>query len=310
MTRNSPTLACAFGAAVVLLLGATAAAGAAGAPSPRDDSLILYRFPATSETGRVELWTTNGTGRVARRVVTVTPPTGRALLNAQLTRRGDVVYAVSEATDGNMYDVYLVDHTTRRTRFIFSVRGLGQFATSPDGLQIAYGRQLPIAGKPATFVVDLDGSHRRQVAPVTASYSLQWPVPGTLFMVGGAGTCWFCAVSVASGVGHLVPVPVDNIIGWPAISPHADRVAFWDQKGPAGERIYTTSGKFLRNLIGVGGASAFWAPDELRLLMQAQGAKGPVLKMFDFATHRVTTFHHTGPQTMGVLDWKSTDAQR
>jgi hypothetical protein len=174
-------------------------------------------------------------------------------------------------------------------------------------LQIAYGRQLPVAGKPATFVIDLDGSHRRQVTPVSASYSLQWPVSSTLFMVGGAGRCWFCAVSVTTGVGRLVPVPVENNIGSPVVSPRADRVAFWDQKGPAGERIYTTSGKFLRNLIGAGGYTAFWAPDEQRLLMQAQGMKGPVLRIFDFATHRLTTFRHAGPQAMGVLDWRSTD---
>ena len=263
-----------------------------------------------AQTGRIELWTTNGAGGVARRVTVVTPPTGRALLDAQLTRHGDVIYAVSEAADGNVDDLYLVDRRTRHTRFMFSVRGLGPFATSPDGLHIAYGRELPVAGTPATFIANLDGSHRLQVAPVEASYSLEWPVSGTLFMVGGAGRCWFCAVSVATGVGHPVPVPVGNSIGWPAVSPRADRVAFFDQTGPAGERIYTTSGKFLRNLIGVGGATAFWAPDEQRLLMQAQGVKGSVLGMFDFVTHRLTTFRHAGPQAMGVLDWKSIDARR
>ncbi len=238
----------------------------------------------------------------------VTPPKGRALLDAQLTRHGDLVYALSETVDGNVGDLYLVDHRTRRTRLLFTVRGLGPFATSPGGLQIAYGRELPVAGKPATFIANLDGSQRRRVAPVEASYQLSWPISSTLFLVGGAGNCWFCAVNVATGVGHLVPVPVGNIIGWPAVSPRADRVAFFDQTGPAGERIYTSSGKFLRNLIGVGGDRAFWAPDEQRLLIQAPGTLAPVLRIFGFATHRLTTFRHAGPQSMGVLDWKPTDA--
>ena len=307
MTISSPTLARAFVAAVVALLGATAA-DAAGASSQQNRLLILYQSPATAQTDRIELWTTNSAGGDARRVTVVRPPTGRALLDAQLTRHGDVVYAVSEAADGNVDDFYLVDHRTRRTRFMFSVRGLGPFTTSPDGSQIAYGRELPVAGKPATFIADLDGSQRRQVAPVEASYQLTWPISKTLFMVGGAGSCWFCAVNVATGVGHQVPVPVGNSIGWPAVSPRTDRVAFFDQTGPAGERIYTTRGKLLRNLIGVGGDHAFWAPDETRLLIQAPGAHAPVLRMFDFATHRLTTFRHAGPQAMGVLDWKPTDA--
>jgi len=307
MPRISPGLSCVL--AAVALSAATGATGAAGVPPQRDHSLILYRYPAMAQTGRVELWTTDGAGGNASRVTVVTPPTGRALLDAQLTRDGDVVYAVSEAADGNVAGLYLVDRRTRRTRFLFEVRGLGQFAPSPDGLQIAYSRELPVAGKPATFVADLDGSHRRLVAPVAASYSLQWPVSGTLFMVGGAGRCWFCAVSVETGIGHPLPVRLDNSVGWPVVSPRTDRIAFWDQTGPAGERIYTTSGKFLRNLIGVGGATALWAPDEQRLLMQAEGTKGSVLRMFDFATHRTTTFRHAGRQAMGVLDWKPADAQ-
>jgi hypothetical protein len=85
------------------------------------------------------------------------------------------------------------------------------------------------------------------------------------------------------------------------VSPRADRVAFWDQTGPAGERIYTTSGKLLRNLVGSGGEYAFWAPDQKRLLIQSPG-----LKVFDFTTRRLATFRHSGPTTMDVLDWKST----
>ena len=301
MSRGSPTLACALAAVVAAGMGAVAVARAVGAsPGSRDSSLILYRFPATTQTGRIELWTTNGAGGDARRLAVLTPPPNRALLGAQLTHRGDVVYAESAAADGNVADLYLVDHRTRQAWLMFSVRGLGPFATSPDGLQIAYSRELPIAGKPATFVADLDGSHRRQIAPVAASYSLAWPASGTLFMVGGEGRCWFCAVNVASGVGRPVPVPVGNNNGWPVVSPSADRVAFDDLTGPAGERIYTVRGKFLRNLVGAGGEYAFWGPDEQQLLIQSPG-----LRMFDFATHRLATFRHAGPKAMGVLDWKS-----
>ncbi|MCW2963142.1 MAG: hypothetical protein JWO17_394 [Actinomycetia bacterium] len=255
------------------------------------------------QSGRVELWTTNVVGGDARRLTVVTPPPGRAFLAARLTRLGDVIYAVSEAADGNVDDLYLVDRRTRRSRFLFSVRGLATFATSSDGLRIAYSRELPIAGKPATFVADIDGSHRRQVAPVAASYSLAWPVSDTLFLVGGEGRCWFCALSVATGYRRSVPVPVKNIDGWPVVSPRADRVAIDALTGPAGERIYTTSGKSLRNIIGAGGSEAFWAPDEQQLLIQHPG-----LRVFDFATHRLATFRHAGPASMQVLDWKSTNA--
>jgi hypothetical protein len=112
-------------------------------------------------------------------------------------------------------------------------------------------------------------------------------------------------VNVATGVGHPVPVPIGNSQGWPVVSPRADRVVFWDQTGPAGERIYTTSGKFLRNLVGSGGAYAFWAPDEQQLLIQSPG-----LKVFDFTTHQLATFRHSGPKTMVVLDWKSTNSAK
>ena len=254
MPVRSPLFACALTLAAFVGLSAMRTAGAAGVVSMgQDRSLILYRYPATAQTGPIELWTTNGAGGNARRLAVVTPPAGRALLAAQLTHRGDVVYAMSEAVDGNVADLFRIDRRTRRARFMFSVRGLGPFATSPDGSRIAYGRELPIAGKPATFVVDLDGSNRRQITAAAASYSLAWPVPNELFMVGGAGSCWFCAVALATGVGHPVRVPVGNSQGWPVVSPRADRVAFWDQTGPAGERIYTTSGKFLRNLVGSGG---------------------------------------------------------
>jgi hypothetical protein len=236
-------------------------------------------------------------------VAVVRQSTGVGFRVAKLTRRGDVVYAVSEAADGNVADLYLVDHRTRRARRLFSVRGLVTFAASPDGRRIAFSSELPIAGKPATFVADLDGLHRREIAPVAASYSLSWPIPGTLFMVGGPGGCWFCAISVVSGVGQSVRIPVANLEGWPAVSPRGDRVASNDLTGPAGERIYTATGTFLRNIVAGGGEEAFWAPDEQRLLIQ-----GPGLVMFDFATRRRTAFRHAGPPFMQVLDWQSTGA--
>ena len=285
--------------------GVMSTTGAVGAPSASSGrSLILYRYPASAQTGRIELWTTNGAGSEARRLTVVTPPPDRGFLGARLTHSGDVIYAVSDAVHGNVDDLYLVDHRTGRSRLMFGVRGLVTFAASPDGLRIAYGLSLPVAGKPATFVADLDGSHRRRIVPVAASYALEWPVPDMLFMVGGEGSCWFCAVSVATGAQHPVPIPVANSQGNPAVSPRADRVAFCDLKGPAGERIYTTSGKFLRNLVGTCG-DAFWSPDEKRLLIQSPG-----LSVFGFATHRLSTFHHAGPQgSMDVLDWQATDGQ-
>jgi hypothetical protein len=306
MVGRSPLLACALAAAVVVGLSAMRATGAVGVLSvAHDRSLILYRYPAMAQTGRIELWTTNGAGGDARRLTVVTAPEGRALLDAQLTHRGDVVYAVTEAVDGNVDDLFRFNHRTRRAQFMFSVRGLRRFATSPDGLRIAYGRELPVAGKPATFVANIDGTHQRQVAPVAASYSLAWPGSDTLFMVGGEGRCWFCALSVATGSGHPVPVPVKNLDGLPVVSPSADRVATDDLTGPAGERIYTTSGKLLRNIIGAGGGEAFWSPDEQQLLIQSPG-----LKVFDFTTHQLATFRHSGPKTMGVLDWKSTNTAK
>ena len=212
----------------------------------------------------VQLWATNGSGANARRLKVVVPPPGRAFEDARLTRLGDVIYAVRVA-DGTASNLYLINHRTRATRFLFSVRGLTGFAPSPDGLRFAYGRQLPVAGKPATFVASLNGAHKRQVVAATATASLAWPVSSTLFFVGGEGSCWFCAVSVVRGSQHVMPVPVKNLNGSPVISPHADRVATNDLTGPAGERIYSANGKLLRNLVGEGG-DAVWAPDQQRLL--------------------------------------------
>jgi hypothetical protein len=298
--KSTETRLRATAVAVVALSAVWITAASAGPSAKRDASLILYAYPASAQTGRIELWTTNGAGGDARLRAVVTPAAGRALHGAQLTRHGDVVYAVSEAVDGNVDDLFLVDHRTRRRRFMFRVRGLRPFATSPEGSRIAYSRELPVAGKPAMFVANLDGSRRRQVAPVAASYALAWPVAETLFLVGGEGRCWYCALDLRTGARRSVPVPVGNSQGWPVVSPRADRVAFADLTGPAGERIYTTTGKLVRNLVGAGGEEAFWAPDERRLLIQSPG-----LEVFDFGTRRLTPFRHGGPASMTVLDWKS-----
>ncbi len=80
--------------------------------------------------------------------------------------------------------------------------------------------------------------------------------------------------------------------GWPSGSPSGTRVAVPDAKGPAGERIYTTKGVFLRNLVGDAAGSAFWSPDETQLLLQEQSA---VPHVFSFKTKRLTSLDHDGP---------------
>ena len=86
-------------------------------------------------------------------------------------------------------------------------------------------------------------------------------------------------------------------------------VATWvaanDLTGPAGERVYTASGKLLRNVVGAGAADAFWEPDEQRLLLQSPG-----LKIFDVRMHRLTEFRHGRGAAMVVLDWKWINAEQ
>jgi hypothetical protein len=86
------------------------------------------------------------------------------------------------------------------------------------------------------------------------------------------------------------------------VSPSGDRVAIPDAKGPAGERIYTRRGGFVRNLVGHAAPEAIWSPDEQRLLLQADDH----LDLFDFKSGRIGRFAHGGPSGLRVLDWRAT----
>jgi WD40-like Beta Propeller Repeat len=89
----------------------------------------------------------------------------------------------------------------------------------------------------------------------------------------------------------------------PVISPDGIRVAFWDEIGPAGTRIYNTSGSFLRNLRGVGGPD-FFSPDGTKLLL---GDPDAGMSVFDFPTHQLTPLNISVPAPNGstayVVDW-------
>jgi Tol biopolymer transport system component len=179
------------------------------------------------------------------------------------------------------------------------VRGLRQFVLSPDGRKLAYTRELPVAGKPLLVVAQLDGSRPHVVAHAVGK-TLSWSADGkTLFAYGLLPRCWMCAVSVATGATRPIPLDYRNLQGVPAISPSGARLAFCDLKGPAGERVFTVSGTFLRNIAGFCGNEAFWSPDETRLIFYDTDE----LFVFDFATRTIQSFQHAGPSDLRVLGW-------
>jgi hypothetical protein len=287
------------------VLGGLALIGVAGsnAAGSRSSSLILYRSPASTgpTPSVVHLWTTDGTGRDAHELLTL-KPAGRSdpLRGAYLVPDG-VILATTDAKDGNVSDVGLVKRGSNRVRPLFSVRGLYSFRPSPDGQEIAYSRSLPIAGKPRLVVAGRDGAIvrtlLRQSVPI-----FSWSSDGRrLFTYCATPRRRLCSYAVATGASTPTNLDLRNAAATPSVSPTGTRAAFYEKFGPAGERIYTIEGAFLRNLVGHAAAFAVWSPDESRLVLQADTGDPLV---FSFRTKRLTSFAHRGPADLFVLDWR------
>jgi hypothetical protein len=286
-------------------LGGLALIGIAGTNGarPLSSSVILYRSPPSPslEPSVVQLWTTDGTGRNAHEIFTL-KPTRRSdpLLGAYLVPDG-VILARTDTKDGSVSDIGFVKRGSNRVRPLFSVRGLYWFRPSPDGHEIAYSRSLPIAGKPQLVVVDRSGDVVRTLLHESVPI-FSWSSDGRrLFTYCATPRRQLCSYSVATGASTATNLNLQNAAATPSVSPTSTKAAFYEKLGPAGERVYTTKGAFLRNLIGRATAFAVWSPDESQLVLQP-GTGDPVV--FSFKTKRLTSFAHGGPADLFVLDWR------
>lgn len=299
MTLRMPLIA-------ALLVAGLALVSAAGidAATPQASSLILYRSPEspTADPGVVHLWTTDGNGQNAREIVAI-KPTGRSdvLRGAYLVPDG-VILATTDPKDGNNADIGFLKRGSTLIRRLFVVRGLYGFQPSPDGQQIAYSRSLPIAGKPLFVIVRRDGTVVQTLAHMTLPI-LNWSSDSQRLF----SYCptvrrrVLCSYSATTGASTATNLNLQSAATWPSVSPSGTKVAFYEKLGPAGERIYSAKGAFLRNLIGYGTSSAIWSPDESRLVLQ-EGFRDPLV--FSFKTKQVTPFVHKGPAHLFVLDWR------
>lgn len=283
------------GLGIVGVVQTNAATGQAG--------LILYRSQAspTTEPNVVRLWTTDGTGRNAHEVISLKPTDRRDPLIGAYLVPGGVILATTNAKDGNMTDIGFVKRGATRIQRLFAVRGLYGFLPSPDGREIAYSRSLPIAGKPLFVIARRDGKVIRTLSHMAVA----------IFNWSGDGKRLFsycptvrrrelCSYSATTGASTATNLNLRNAASTPSVSPFGTKVAFYEKLGPAGERIYTVKGAFLRNLVGHSTAFAIWSPDESKLLLPGTGA--PLV--FSFKTKRLTSFAHTGPANLLVLDWR------
>jgi hypothetical protein len=285
--------------AVLALLALALAGTSSAATGPK--SAILWARGDVSHVppAPVELWTTDGHGAHARRLAVLAPTyaAGSFFLDARFSPDGSVIYAVRNRRDPNNDDLVLLKHG--RSSHLFTVRGLRQFAPSPDGTKIAYSRALPVAGRPEIVVADLDGTRARVVAGDVGS-TLSWSSDGlTLFAYGlWSSGCGLCAITAATGAEHAIGFPYQNMEGLPEFAPSGARFAFCDLKGPAGERIYTRAGKRAGSYVGICGDEVLWGPTEDQLLLQDPGPE-----LLTLATGNLTRFRHSGPADLHALDW-------
>jgi hypothetical protein len=287
-----------------LLIGGLGLVGAVqtNAATPQA-GLILYRSPAslTAEPKIVHLWTTDGTGRNAHEIISLKPTDKRDPLIGAYLVPGGVILATTNAKAGNITDIGFVKRGGTRIRRLFAVRGLYWFLPSPDGQEIAYSRSLPIAGKPLFVIARRDGELIRTLSH-TAAAIFNWSGDGQRLF----SYCptvrrrALCSYSATTGASTATNLNLQNAASTPSVSPSGTKVAFYEKLGPAGERIYTAKGAFLRNLVGDGTAFAIWSPDESKLLLPGTG--DPLV--FSFKTKRLTSFSHNGPANLFVLDWR------
>jgi Tol biopolymer transport system component len=297
MTVRMPLIALLLVAGVVL-----AGAVRIDAATPQASSLILFRSPQsqTREPGVVHLWTTDGHGQHAREILALKPTSESDPLRGAYLVPDGIIVATTDPKDGNNADLGFVKRGSTRIRKLFVVRGLYSLQPSPDGKLIAYSRQLPVAGKPLFVIARQDGTIIRTLSH-NASPIFSWSADGQRLF----SYCHtvrrreLCSYSATTGTSTATNLNLQNAASTPSVSPSGTKVAFYEKLGPAGERIYTAKGAFLRNLVGQGTA-AIWSPDESKLLLQGTG--DPLV--FSFKTKRLTPFAHNGPANLFVLDWR------
>ena len=265
--------------------------------------LILYRSPAspTAEPNVVHLWTTDGTGRNAHEVISLKPTDKRDPLIGAYLVPGGVILATTNAKDGNMTDIGFVKRGATRIQRLFGVRGLYGFRPSPDGQEIAYSRSLPNAGKPLFVIARRDGRVIQTLSHMAVAI-FNWSRDGQRLF----SYCptvrrrELCSYSATTGASTATSLDLRNAASTPSVSPVGTKVAFYEKLGPAGERIYTVKGAFVRNLVGHAAAFAVWSPDETKLLLPGTG--DPLV--FSFKTKRLNSFAHNGPANLLALDWR------
>ncbi len=288
-----------------LLIGGLALVGAVGiaAAAPAGSGLILYRspFPAGLDATVVHLWTTDGKGQNAREILRI-KPTGRSdvLRGAYLVPDG-VILATTDANDGNNTDIEFLKRGSPKVQRLFTVRGLGWFQPSPDGQMIAYSRQLPVAGKPLFVIARRDGTIVRALAHMSlAIFGWSSDSQQVFSYCPTVRRRELCAYEASTGTHRATGLMLELAASAPSVSPAGARVAFWAKLGPAGERIYSPKGAFLRNLVGQSGA-VVWSPDDSQMVLQPYVG---LPSAFSFKTKRLTTFAHKGPANLFVLDWR------
>lgn len=290
--------------AALLIAGLALIGAAVTAAAPASSDLILYRSPESQTTipAVVHLWTTDGDGRDAREILTIKPVNESDVLRGAYLVPDGVILATSDAKDGNDTDIGFLPRGSKRIQRLFMVRGLYSFAPSPDGKRIAYSRSLPVAGDPSLVIATRNGRVIRTLAHMAVTI-FNWSADGgRLFSYcPTVRRRELCSYSTTTGRSAPTGLNLRNADPIPSVSPFGDRVAFFSKLGPAGERIYSPKGAFLRNLIGYGTAFAIWSPDESRVLLQPGFG---VPSVFSFEAKHLTTFAHRGPANLFVLDWR------
>jgi hypothetical protein len=299
MSVRTPLIAALLIAGLVLV-----SAAGTNAANPQASSLILYRSPEsqTRDPGIVHLWTTNGKGRDAHEILAIKPSGESDPLRAAYLVPDGIILATVDSKDGNYAEIGFVRRGSTQIQRLFVVRGLYSFRPSPDGRQIAYSRALPVAGKPLFVIARRDGTVVQTLSHMTVPI-FNWSSDGERLF----SYCptvrrrELCSYSATTGASTPTNLNLTNANFIPSVSPSGTRVAFYEKLGPAGERIYSTKGAFLRNLIGYSTGYAIWSPDESHLVLQPGVGDASV---FSIKTKQVTAFVHKGPANLFILDWR------
>jgi Tol biopolymer transport system component len=204
---------------------------------------------------------------------------------------------------------------TRRLLFRNFYDGAGAVTPAPNGRLLAYAARPALQGEDRIYVRDLS-THAVRTFPLTpgAPTAFSWsPDSRTLYYAAsgcpGSRGNGLCALTLASGQESIVPLAFQNIQGSAVFSPDGRRVAWWDLKGPSGERIANAkTGKVVRNLVGEGFDPPIWSPNGNKLIvgevLKAGGDQNG-LDIFDFSTHSLQRIPFNPPADAQLtLTWQ------